>query len=710
MKRKPEINIKDGNSKEIPRVHYGGSWSENPEVYGKFSAYDYTGGRSIVLDDVSGEGIFLDGWLLSILESIPNSFGYTINLVPYPLFLRNGVRIPVENDSDWLMMMREGDIDDTEFLNVFINFEEELDPIPPMVEDEDALIEEEYDVLNPNNINIDEIAPKEGYRSDESKSEGSEGYEPQHEEFEELTHGIIDEADGELPPVQIEIEEPYVGIEKNYTLLSLPTNMKRKPEINIKDGNSKEIPRRSTLDPIPPMVEDEDALIEEEYDVLNPNNINIDEIAPKEGYRSDESKSEGSEGYEPQHEEFEELTHGIIDEADGEVPPVQIEIEEPYVGIEWSTIQKCRTYLRIYVIANRFEFRGKKNDGDRVRLNYKREECTWMFYARASKSKKNDGLSDCNRFLDDLEKVDKKAVDWLKKRDVTTWCRSHFWTYTKSEHINNNFSESFNQWIMDLRDNPVCTFVEKLNLMLMTLMRKRRIKAMEMDINDVVPRVKAIHEKQIFFIKEYTYISAADHMFTVLGSHGSRWLVNLDAHELRAYVKTYSRVVLPIPNDKDWGKPITQVLPPSLKRQPRRPKKNRRKDADEQTQAGDGHNASQAGAGQNASYSQAGEEQNDFEPAAKPKQIKRCSKCHSSSHNIMTCPEQAKLNAETTQSQSATEAPQAHESAQASASNKKRPRNKKQPSTPVAAQVEVPHTAVPETQTHECAGELERSS
>ncbi|KAF9601456.1 hypothetical protein IFM89_020223 [Coptis chinensis] len=202
MKRKWEINIKDGNSEEIP----------------------------------SEEGIFLDGWLLSILESIPNPFGYTINLVPDPLFLRNGVRILVENDSDCLMMMGE---------------EEELDPIPPMVEDKDALIEEEYDVLNPNNINIDEITPEEGYQSDELESEGSKGYEPYHEEFEKLTHEIIDEAD---------------------------------------------------------------------------------------------------------------------------------------------------------------------------------------------------------------------------------------------EHITNNLSESFNQWIMDLRDKPVFTFVEELNLMLMTLMRKRRIKAMEMDINDVLPR------------------------------------------------------------------------------------------------------------------------------------------------------------------------------------------------------------------------------
>ncbi|KAF9623538.1 hypothetical protein IFM89_003328 [Coptis chinensis] len=219
-----------------------------------------------------------------------------MNLVPDPLFLRNGVRIPVENDSDCLMMMREGDIDDTGFLNVFINFE----------------------VLVP----------------------------PPNEDIDELDHIFL---------------TPHISEVKH---------KKKKKGTFVYDINDLS---EEELDPIPPMVEDEDALIKEEYDVLNPNNINIDEITPEEGYRSDESESEGSEGYEPHHEEFEKLTHEIIDEGDGKLPPVQIEIEEPYVGMEWSTIQKCGTYLRTYAIANRFEFRGKKNDGDRVRLNCKRE-------------------------------------------------------------------------------------------------------------------------------------------------------------------------------------------------------------------------------------------------------------------------------------------------------------------------------------------------
>ncbi|KAF9620295.1 hypothetical protein IFM89_011030 [Coptis chinensis] len=51
-------------------------------------------------------------------------------------------------------------------------------------------------------------------------------------------------------------------------------------------------------------------------------------------------------------------------------------------------------------------------------------------------------LSDCSKFLDDLEKVDKKVVHWLKKRDGTTCCRSHFWTHTKS--VDNGFDGQAN--------------------------------------------------------------------------------------------------------------------------------------------------------------------------------------------------------------------------------------------------------------------------
>ncbi|KAF9599545.1 hypothetical protein IFM89_038811 [Coptis chinensis] len=277
-----------------------------------------------------------------------------------------------------------------------------------------------------------------------------------------------------------------------------------------------------------------------------------------------------------------------------------MEVEEPYVGMEWSTLKSCRAYLRSYAIANRFVYKGSKNDGNKIRVKCRGNECIWLFYARVIKSKKNDGfttrcnkyegqhsgkcrgdskfknrlayaiwvaekmldtvrthhktykarmikadvwnkfgvkisyyttwhakkkvmelvnaranrLSDCNKILTDLGKHDKNAVDWLKKRDVTTW------------------------------DKPGCTFMEDLDLMLMTLMRKRRAMAMELDINDVVPRVEAIHAKQEKYIQHYTYRSAIDTQFTVFSSHGSRWLVNLDRQEFQIFFWSFTVLLM----------------------------------------------------------------------------------------------------------------------------------------------------------------------
>ncbi|KAF9620314.1 hypothetical protein IFM89_011049 [Coptis chinensis] len=522
------------------RVHYSGNWSASPKVVGVWIESDYIGGRNFLLENVSAEYIFFDNFLPSFLQSLPNPYGYTINIVDDPIFLTRGVIVPLANDRDCLMMMREADIDDTGYVNVFITFE--------------AIVK-------------------------------------------------VDEQPGVFctPPIKREKKSNVVK--------------KRKRTINYEKNDLSE----EELDPIPDLVEDVVlTVVVEEFNELKPYNVNIDHIDPEEVYRSEEFESERSEGYEPVYEDFIEQTQELVDETEGELVPTQMEVEEPYVGMEWSTLKSCRTYLRSYAIANRFVYKGLKNDGDRIRVKCRGTECTWLFYARVIKSKKSDGFTiRCNKYegqhsgkcrgdskfksmladaiwvadkmldtvrthhkaykaqmikedvwnkfgvkisyyihgliLADLEKHDKNAVDWLKKRDVTTWCRSHFWSHTKSEHVTNNWSESFNNWIMDLRDKPVCTFVEELDLMLMTFMRKRRAKAMELNINDVVPRVKAIHAKQEKYIQHYIYRSATDTQFTMFSSLGSRCYCSE-----YLTVKAYSRSVLPIPNDIDWGQGLSK--------------------------------------------------------------------------------------------------------------------------------------------------------
>ena len=79
---------------------------------------------------------------------------------------------------------------------------------------------------------------------------------------------------------------------------------------------------------------------------------------------------------------------------------------------------------------------------------------------------------------------------WLKSEPFQYWARSHFDTTSKSEHITNNFSESFNKMIFSMRDMPLLKLVKQYQLLVMGLLYNRKINAMGMDPEELVPRVK----------------------------------------------------------------------------------------------------------------------------------------------------------------------------------------------------------------------------
>ncbi|KAF6157877.1 hypothetical protein GIB67_015193 [Kingdonia uniflora] len=92
-----------------------------------------------------------------------------------------------------------------------------------------------------------------------------------------------------------------------------------------------------------------------------------------------------------------------------------------------------------------------------------------------------------DNFLAQLQVDHPKAKRWLEREAPETWCRSHFDTTAKCEHITNNFSESFNKWILKISDKPLHKEVQNLNMMMMTLMYERRNKAKTWDQQEVRP-------------------------------------------------------------------------------------------------------------------------------------------------------------------------------------------------------------------------------
>ncbi|OVA11992.1 hypothetical protein BVC80_8167g6 [Macleaya cordata] len=98
---------------------------------------------------------------------------------------------------------------------------------------------------------------------------------------------------------------------------------------------------------------------------------------------------------------------------------------------------------------------------------------------------------------EELKKVDENAYNWFHSNaKVECWARSHFDEATKCEHITNNFSESFNRWILDLRELPL----------------ERRMRTRTWDPTGLVPRATRIIEGLKENIRFYRVHGASDHL------------------------------------------------------------------------------------------------------------------------------------------------------------------------------------------------------
>ncbi|KAF9605594.1 hypothetical protein IFM89_017937 [Coptis chinensis] len=85
-----------------------------------------------------------------------------------------------------------------------------------------------------------------------------------------------------------------------------------------------------------------------------------------------------------------------------------------------------------------------------------------------------------------IVKTYQKAVDWLDSEEKSWWARAYFDHTCNYDEITNNFSESFNSWILKMRYKPLVQFVDMYNLSLVKLMYERRMVSRELGDDDVV--------------------------------------------------------------------------------------------------------------------------------------------------------------------------------------------------------------------------------
>lgn len=221
-----------------------------------------------------------------------------------------------------------------------------------------------------------------------------------------------------------------------------------------------------------------------------------------------------------------------------------------------------------------------------------------------------------------LKSLSVAAWEWISKLDPKQWTRAYFSEYPSCDILLNNLCESFNGAIVEARDKPIITLLEMIRCYIMKRI-KSKIESIRKWKHPVGPRVFKLIEKNKMQSRECIVEYAGDLAFQVKDFYGNQYVVNLKekncacnrwslcgvpcSHAIASilsrglniydyvhesllkstYEKLYSHILKPINGPKMWkktGKNPVQL--PTFKKQRGRPKKMRRKEADEYTVAG----------------------------------------------------------------------------------------------------------------------------
>ncbi|KAH7855885.1 hypothetical protein Vadar_030067 [Vaccinium darrowii] len=223
-----------------------------------------------------------------------------------------------------------------------------------------------------------------------------------------------------------------------------------------------------------------------------------------------------------------------------------------------------------------------------------------------------------NRAMGEIKDINVKAYEWLIQRPSVNWSRSQFSSYTKCDILLNNLCESFNSSILRARDQPIVSMLERIRLILMDTLQKKRTAMMRykgLICPKIVKRIEKMRENEKGWIPRW----CSDYEYEVTGPYGQykvyldkrhcgcrKWDIfgipcihaiaaigfnNLEPHDyvddwysVDTLLKTYDNLMGPINGREMWPSPDNvELLPPDVKKRLGRPKKARRREPEEPT-------------------------------------------------------------------------------------------------------------------------------
>jgi hypothetical protein len=220
--------------------------------------------------------------------------------------------------------------------------------------------------------------------------------------------------------------------------------------------------------------------------------------------------------------------------------------------------------------------------------------------------------------MTELKAINPKAWEWLVKNPRDLWCKHAFSFFPKCDVLMNNLSEAFNATILVARDKPILTMCEWIRKYLMNRNATLRQKVLKWD-QKICPKPKFRLDKEIELCGNWEPHWSGDEIFQVEHIHNhSSFIVDIskrtcscnfwdligipcrhavaalgyrshdpadfvdDYYSIETYKRCYSFAVSPINGQDMWLKPgdveTEEILLPSYKKGPGRPKKLRRRD------------------------------------------------------------------------------------------------------------------------------------
>ncbi|XP_062099818.1 uncharacterized protein LOC133805665 [Humulus lupulus] len=131
------------------------------------------------------------------------------------------------------------------------------------------------------------------------------------------------------------------------------------------------------------------------------------------------------------------------------------------------------------------------------------------------------------RAMQEVKDVSDGAYNWLTGKNPTEWSKSHISEYPKCDILVNNLCESFNEAILDARDKPIITLLEKIRFWLMSRFYNKRAELEKMT-QPVGKRILKIIEKQKEVAKHCLVTRFDKFQFQVQCSNGSALVVDLE--------------------------------------------------------------------------------------------------------------------------------------------------------------------------------------